>query len=377
MSDKSPMLDPLRPTGQPVRGNGVPDGTEALDPWDGKRAWDLAQDGSLAALSELIDRHFGDHCRIRVEVDENLFQPLAQWDVLGPSESRIRVGTRDGSQRRIRLHWRSFDLLPLFAAYHRGGAPISGSVMLSLEDGGVVPGLAFCDSRPDYFLIPDAIFIATRGYDQIRNVYARDNILWTERSPAIFWRGHDFGPNGCDWHDLPRVKLCSIAAEGAHRHLFDVGMSPHRGGFGYDETKASSLVKDIVPVRLFNRYRYHIDVDGRTNSWPGLFQKLLSGSPILKVTSAGGYRQWYYDRLNAWQHYVPVAADMSDLIEKAEWLRSHDEEAQAIGAAGQALARSMTFDTELSGSVDTVVAAMTAHQAMPTSKGGGQSMGSS
>jgi hypothetical protein len=335
----------------------------------------MAQDGSFAALSELIDRHFGGHCRIRVEVDENLFQPLARWDVLGPGESRIRVGTRDGSHRRIRLHWRSFDLLPLFAAYHRGGAPINGSVMLSLEDGGVVPGLAFCDSRPEYFLIPDAIFIATRGYDQIRNVFARDNIPWAERSSAIFWRGHDFGPNACDWYDLPRVKLCSIAVEGAHRHLFDVGISPHRGGFGYDETKTSSLVKDTVPVRLFNRYRYHIDIDGRTNSWPGLFQKLLSGSPILKVTSAGGYRQWYYDRLNAWQHYVPVAADMSDLIEKAEWLRSHDEEAQAIGAAGQALARLMTFDTELSGSVETVVAAIKAHQAMPTPKGGGHSTG--
>jgi hypothetical protein len=189
-----------------------------------------------------------------------------------------------------------------------------------------------------------------------------DDVPWAARTPAVFWRGHDFGPDGCDWHDLPRVRLCSLAEEGAHRHLFDVGLSPLRGRFTYKETGASSLVKDIVPVRNLNRYKYHIDIDGRSSSWPGLFQKLLSGSPILKVTSAGGYRQWYYDRLNPWQHYVPVATDMSDLVEKAEWLQSHDQEARAIGAAARVLAQSMTIDTELRSSVDTVTAAIVAHQ---------------
>jgi hypothetical protein len=57
--------------------------------------------------------------------------------------------------------------------------------------------------------------------------------------------------------------------------------------------------------------------------------------------------------------------DMSDLVEKAEWLQSHDREARAIGAAGQALAQSMTIDAELRGSVDTVAAAIAAHEMYP------------
>ena len=47
----------------------------------------------------------------------------------------------------------------------------------------------------------------------------------------------------------------------------------------------------------YMRSRHLIDIDGWANSWSGLFQKLLSGSTVLKVASNKGFRQWYYDRL--------------------------------------------------------------------------------
>jgi hypothetical protein len=105
-----------------------------------------------------------------------------------------------------------------------------------------------------------------------------------------------------------------------------------------DEVRASGFVRDRVPVIEHNRYKYQIDIDGNTNSWPGLFQKLLTGSPVLKVTSASGHRQWYYDRLRPWVNFVPVASDMSDLIEKVRWLQAHDDAARAIGDHGRTLA---------------------------------------
>ena len=101
-------------------------------------------------------------------------------------------------------------------------------------------------------------------------------------------------------------------------------------------------MRDFVPVHNLNRYRAHIDIDGRTNSWPGFFQKLLSGSPVLKVQSARRYRQWYYDRLRPWEHYVPVASDLTDLVDKAIWLLENDAQAQRIGLAGRAVADDMT-----------------------------------
>jgi hypothetical protein len=38
-------------------------------------------------------------------------------------------------------------------------------------------------------------------------------------------------------------------------------------------------------------------------------------------------------------NYVPVKYDLSDLLEKLEWARNHEEEAAAIAANGQMLAK--------------------------------------
>lgn len=113
------------------------------------------------------------------------------------------------------------------------------------------------------------------------------------------------------------------------------------------EIEKLGIMKKRVPVNTFLNYKYQIDIDGNTNSWPGLFQKLLTGAPVLKVASEHGFRQWYYDRLVPWKNFVPVESDMSDLVEKAEWLLSHDDEARSIGRAGLELAESMDWPGEL------------------------------
>ena len=117
-------------------------------------------------------------------------------------------------------------------------------------------------------------------------------------------------------------------------------------------------MRPYMPPIEFNRYKYQIDIDGNTNSWPGLFWKLLSGSPVLKVASPSGHRQWYYDRLRPWINFVPVAADMSDLVDKLRWLRQHDAAAHAIGERGQALALSMDYEGELQRAGRTITAAL-------------------
>ena len=45
------------------------------------------------------------------------------------------------------------------------------------------------------------------------------------------------------------------------------------------------LWKAHIPVELFGRHKYQIDIDGHTINPAGLFQKLLTGSPVLKVAS--------------------------------------------------------------------------------------------
>jgi hypothetical protein len=112
------------------------------------------------------------------------------------------------------------------------------------------------------------------------------------------------------------------------------------------EIEHSGFFRDWMPASGYAEYRVQIDIDGHTNSWPGLFQKLLTGSPVIKIASLGNYSQWYYDRLVPWSNYVPVAADMLDLVDKVRWLLHNDSEAEVIGQRGAELAHAMTYEAE-------------------------------
>ncbi len=251
---------------------------------------------------------------------------------------------------------RLIDALPLFTACR--GLP-NGDTWLNLDDIGIVPGLAFSAAGPDHHLIPDPIYLAERGYGHLaRTCLARDP-PWIERRPIAFWRGSTTGQCAPgDWRRLGRVRLCEIAA--TRPDLFDVGFSAVVQQTPEDcaAIRGTGFLRPAIPEADFILYRYPIDIDGNSNSWPGLFGKLLTGSPVVKVASAAGYRQWYYDRLIPWVNFVPVAADMSDLVEKVEWLMANDAEAQRIGAAGRALALSMTVPAELRRARQTIAAAL-------------------
>ncbi len=251
--------------------------------------------------------------------------------------------------------------LPLLTAC-RGLA--DGQCRINLDDVSIAPGLAFSAAGPDYHLVPDPIFVAERGYRRIARLYLKRDPPWAERKPVAFWRGSSTGRyTPGNWRALDRVRLCRMAA--TRPDLFDVGL----GGLVQvtpDDAEAirdAGYLRPAVPESEFIHYRYQIDIDGNSNSWSGLFIKLLTGSPVLKVECARGFRQWYYDRLIPWVNFVPVGPDMGDLVEKVEWLIAHDSEAQRIGAAGRALALSMTVDEELRLARETVAAAMSAQDA--------------
>ena len=254
-------------------------------------------------------------------------------------------------------------ILRLFAAYYHHGLVETGDIRINLGDGGEIwgrPGLAFCDNRPDYFLIPDPYYLTTQGYKNIRVHFARTAVAWTERLPIAFWRGTSTGDpsRSNDWRLLPRIRLCEIGRK--HRGIIDAGLSGivQMDTKSQNEVVASGLLSSFVPAEDFNKFRYHIDIDGNTNSWPGLFQKLLTGSPVIKVDSPCGFRQWYYHLLKPWINFVPVAADMSDLVDKIGWLREHDDAARAIGEQGQALALSLEYERELQQAGRTIAAAL-------------------
>ena len=64
-------------------------------------------------------------------------------------------------------------------------------------------------------------------------------------------------------------------------------------------------------------YRYHIDiVTGGATSWEDTVRKLAL--PGLLFHHESLMKDWFYDELKAWEHYVPVRMDLSDLSEKCK-----------------------------------------------------------
>ena len=257
--------------------------------------------------------------------------------------------------------WRCTATLPLFRRCYELGLLASGSFMLNIGDSPSEAGLAFCTKSDRFTLIPDADFLRSGGYARTREHFAGSTVPWERRQRIAFWRGATTGrptDPALGWRSKPRAVLCQLVLDD-HPELFDVGLSdlelapddPAR-----QEIPGSGLMRPRVDVTEFQKFRYQIDIDGHTNAWSGLFQKLLTGCPVLKVTSADGWRQWYYDRLVPWENFVPVRADLSDLSRMVRWLVAHDAAARRIGQAGRALAESMSFDAELTRGATTVAA---------------------
>lgn len=196
-------------------------------------------------------------------------------------------------------------------------------------------------------LIPDAYYIHSDGYAGLYVASLRMP-AWADREACIAWRGSVTGQGRfASPLDIPRVRLAF-----ASRVLCDTDvklMDVHETlRFPHDELRRFLAEHDLSgerwPMQSFSRYKFCIDIDGHANAW-GLLEKLILGCCVLKVASP--FEQWYYPRLHAWEHYVPVAADLSDLAERVQWCRDNDAHCRWIAENGVRLAATLRHHLEL------------------------------
>lgn len=226
-----------------------------------------------------------------------------------------------------------------------------GDIILSLDDGAAQKGLTFCDNSGSEMiaLIPDSYFLGSLGYKSLREVQDEP---WENRSSTLYWRGSGTGHYNSEGV-LPRVALCRLARDNPTENI-DAGLT--EVFHDREELKAEGLLRETVPWNIFYKYKYHVDIDGSSNSWPGLFTKLISGGLVFKVSSPSNFRQWYYDDLVSWENFIPVKSDMSDLIENLAYCRANDDKARLIASRGRDLALSMTYERELNVGANTILA---------------------
>jgi hypothetical protein len=214
--------------------------------------------------------------------------------------------------------------------------------LASAEDGFFVdPGDLSCpifafskvEGLHPFILIPDCK--AMKGYEMIREEIIKENKEhpWATKKSQAFWRG---GANGApitwdNWDQLPRMKLVLMSLAFPQEidarlvNLHHLMYSPP----GIKKTvKSKGMVSRWVDKADHLKYKYLVDIDGGSCTFERYFWLLLSNSVTLKqITSS---RQWFYGALKPYEHYIPVNEDLSDLREKIQWAREHDEEARKI-----------------------------------------------
>jgi len=164
--------------------------------------------------------------------------------------------------------------------------------------------------------IPDNYYIDNRGYKETHmKTIDEANILYDNRKNSCIYRGAINNGTVFNFFDISNK-------ENLNQRAYFKKM--------YDEGKFHNIEYNTEYMSITSQlqYKYILDIDGYSNTWDATIWKLYSGSVLLKTDSL--WKQWYYDKLSPWVHYVPIKNDFSDLNEKIQWCISNDEKCKEI-----------------------------------------------
>ncbi|WP_421849272.1 glycosyl transferase family 90 [Oricola sp.] len=226
-------------------------------------------------------------------------------------------------------------------------------ITVNMSDGEFPSAAMFAPSSADpaQILLPDPYFFSFRGFEAYRALSESEARPWSERSPVIRWRGNYYSQGRISFSNeamydptvLQRLRFLMIARQIAN---VDVGFVDSGTVWLNRVFEQHGYKAARIPETDWINDKFAIDIDGWTNTWSNMLARMHFGCCVLKVGTQFGFRQWYYDSLKPWEHYVPVRSDMSDLARQVDWVRSNPGPAEEIARNGQVFARSMTFASE-------------------------------
>jgi hypothetical protein len=168
---------------------------------------------------------------------------------------------------------------------------------------------------------------------------------FAERREVVMWRGRLSGPGYPDLEnreDFPRYRLVMLSLR--HPEIVDARLTNYTNFT--DGESAAALRRRLeallgspapeLPAESFVSYKYLVSVDGAVAAWKRVPTILASGSVLLLQHR---WKQFFSPALKPWEHYVPLADDVSDLVARYEWLQAHPERAAAIAENGRRFAR--------------------------------------
>lgn len=194
-----------------------------------------------------------------------------------------------------------------------------------------------CILIPDYFVQDETYASEWTAIEQAVRAHP-----FRQRQSLIMWRGRLSNweyPNLENYRRFPRYRLLTLSAR--YPDIVDARLTDHDfadAALRERMTEEFGHPVERLPAEAFVAYKYLVSVDGVGAAWKRVATILASGSVLLLHHR---WTQFFNPALTAWVHYVPLQYNLSDLLERYEWLEAHPAQAQAIAENGLGVARAL------------------------------------
>ena len=162
-------------------------------------------------------------------------------------------------------------------------------------------------------------------------------LKWESKKEVAVFRGSSTGC-GVSIETNKRLKLVSISQ--GNKELLDAGIVKWNTRpkkiegekyLQYLNPKSTGIsLSEYLTGEEQSKYKYIVHVEGNVEAFR-LSDELEMGSVLLIVK--GDWKIWYSDLLIPYVHYVPVKADLSDIISQIQWCKDNDAKCKEIAKA--------------------------------------------
>lgn len=164
---------------------------------------------------------------------------------------------------------------------------------------------------------------------------------WEDKIEKAFWRGRDSRRERLNLVKLSRQFPELINASLTNFFFFrdeEKYYGPkedHVSFFSFFNVRLDPCARlPVIYLSIFSvgQYKYQLNIDGTVAAYR--FPYLLAGDAVVFKQDSDYYEHFYSD-LEPGVHYIPIKADLSDLVKRLEWAKLNDDEVRRIGSRGR------------------------------------------
>jgi Glycosyl transferase family 90 len=150
---------------------------------------------------------------------------------------------------------------------------------------------------------------------------------WDNLIPQIIWRGSNFQFLHT-FHQKDFQSPYTVPKVPFFPRQLVIHMS-EATNYTWLNAKFRRGLTNSMKIAELSKYKYHIDLGGAGGTtWTGTVSKLAMPGVLFHHETPA--KDWFYDSLRPWEHYVPIHTDLSDLKQKYEWAENNPDKVKEI-----------------------------------------------